>query len=411
MLALIGGTLIDGLGNSPIRNSVVLINRNIIQEVGQKGLVKLPEECEVIDVTGKTVMPGLMDLHVHLYIGEHDLIIPSGGLPPGLDQPLTMIGIKGFAHARKALEMGFTTLRDAGDVGYLSVSLRKAINMGIVEGPRIIASGQWLSATGGHADYLPYWITRTDDVSNVADGVEGILRAVRRQIKMKTDWVKLYVTGGIMDPEDKQEFNDAELMAAINEAHSKEKLVMGHCMYSKGTLASVKAGLDSVEHGTDLTEEIIDLMLKKETYLIPTLAVVSAIVTRGLSFGLPQVYVERFRPVLEKSRRSFQMALKAGVKIALGTDAGFNLMLHGENGIELEALVECGMTPMQALLAATRVAASALRLEDKLGTIEKGKLADIVVVNSDPLEDIKILQDKKNIVLVMKEGAVCINRL
>ena len=307
--------------------------------------------------------------------------------------------------------MGFTTLRDAGDVGYLSVALRNAINMGLVEGPRIVASGQWLSTTGGHADYLPLWLARTDDVSNVADGVDGVLKAVRRQIKMKTDWIKLYVTGGIMDPEDKQEFTDDELKAAIEEAHNKEKLVMGHCMHAKGTLAGIKAGLDTIEHGTDLTEEIVDLMIQKGTYLIPTRAVINAIVTRGLDYGLPRNYIERFKSVLEKSRRSFQMALDAGVKMALGTDAGFNLMLHGTNSLELEALVALGMTPMQAILAGTREAALALRLGDRLGTIEKGKLADVIVVDGNPLEDIKILQDKNKIVLIIKEGVIYADKL
>jgi len=406
MIALIGGKLINGTGANPIENSAVLVEGRHIKDVCPKVHIAIGEGCEVIDISGKTILPGLMDLHVHLHIGESDRIVPSGGLPPELNQLLTYIGIKGFAHARRALDMGFTTLRDAGDVGYLSVALREAIQKDLVEGPRIVASGQWLSATGGHADYLPYWVKRIDDESNVADGPEGILKAVRRQIKMKTDWIKLYVTGGIMDPEDKQEFNDVELKTAIDEAHAKGKSVMGHCMYAEGALAGIKAGLDTIEHGTVLTEEVIELMLERGVSLIPTLTVGRSIVEHGAEFGLPEVYLERFKPVLEIGRRSFQNALAAGVNIAFGTDAGFNVMLHGENGKEFQTLVDYGMSPMQAIQTATIKAAQVLRMEDRLGTIEKGKLADIIVIDGDPLETVSVFQKQENFVLIMKEGVI-----
>lgn len=411
MRALLGGTLIDGTGTGIQDNTAVLVDNDTIIDVGLRETTAIPEGYEILDITGNTLMPGLIDTHVHLHIGEHDLIVPSGGLPPELGQPMTFIGIKGYAHAKRALEMGFTTIRDAGDVGFLSVALRDAISMGIVEGPRIVASGQWLSTTGGHADYLPLWLRRTDDTSNVVDGVDQVLAAVRRQIKMKTDWIKLYVTGGIMDPEDKQEFTDEELKTAIDEAHGKEKYVMGHCMHARGTLAGLRAGLDTIEHGTDLTEEIVELMLQKGTFLVPTLAVQTAIVNKGQEFGLPQSYVERFTEHVEIGRKSFTLALEAGVPIALGTDAGFNVMLHGENAKELEALVDYGMTPMQAIVTATSQAASALRLDDKIGTVEKGKLADLIVVDGNPLEDLRILQESKNILLVMKEGTFYKNLL
>jgi imidazolonepropionase-like amidohydrolase len=406
MQALVGGALIDGTGERITENATVLIDKDTIVDVGPRETITVPASCETLDITGKTLMPGLIDTHVHLHIGEHDLIIPSGGLPPELNQSMTFIGIKGYAHAKRAFEMGFTTLRDAGDVGYLSVALRDAINMGMVEGPRIVASGQWLSTTGGHADYLPLWLKRTDDASNVVDGIDQVLKAVRRQIKMKTDWIKLYVTGGIMDPEDKQEFTDAELKTAIEEAHGKGKYVMGHCMHARGTLAGLKAGLDTIEHGTDLTEEIVELMLQKGACLIPTIAVQTAIVNRGREFGLPQTYVERFTAHVEQGRKSFALALEAGVPIALGTDAGFNVMLHGENARELEALAEYGMTPMQAIVSATSQAASALRLDDKIGTVERGKQADLLVVNGNPSVDVRILQDSNNILMVMKEGTI-----
>ncbi|MBW2618633.1 MAG: amidohydrolase family protein, partial [Deltaproteobacteria bacterium] len=195
--ALMGGTLIDGTGAAPAPGSVVLIKGGVIDAVGPRKLTDLPPGCQVIDVSHKTVMPGMMDLHVHLCMGEEDLVVPRGGLLPGLDQPLAMHGLKAFARARRSLEMGFTTLRDVGDFGYMSVALRDAIKAGLVEGPRILSSGQLLTTTGGHADFMPLWLNRSDDVVNVADGVDGVLKAVRRQVKMRTDWVKFFATGGI----------------------------------------------------------------------------------------------------------------------------------------------------------------------------------------------------------------------
>jgi imidazolonepropionase-like amidohydrolase len=406
LLALVSGKLIDGSGRNPIAESTVILEGKVIRETGRKGKVKIPEGCRVIDVAGKTVLPGLTDLHVHLSMGEQDVLVPSAGLPPTLGQSLTLIGIKGFAHARRSLDMGFTTLRDVGDVGFLSVALRDAVATGMVEGPRIFASGQFLTTTGGHADALPCWVERGDEEPNVADGREGVLKAVRRQIKMKTDWIKFFATGGIMDPWDVQEFSDEEIQTIVNEAHDKNRRVCAHCMHPKGTLAAVKAGIDTVEHGSNLTEEIIDLMLKKGTFLIPTIYAPYANVHRGPEYGLPKIYTDRCRPVFESHVRSFQTALKAGVKMALGTDCGYTPCVHGTNAFELELLVEYGMSPMNALLSGTRNAAEALGMGDKLGTLEKGKWADLIVIDGDPLKDIRVLQKKEKIVLVMKEGSI-----
>jgi imidazolonepropionase-like amidohydrolase len=280
-----------------------------------------------------------------------------------------------------------------------------------VEGPRIIASGQFLTTTGGHADALPCWVKRADDESNAADGREGVLKAVRRQIKMKTDWIKFFATGGIMDPWDVQEFNDEELETIVKEAHDKGRRVCAHCMHPKGTLAAVRAGIDTVEHGSNLTAEIIELMLKKGTFLIPTIYAPYANVHRGTEYGLPKIYVERCRPVFETHVKSFQTALKAGVKMAMGTDCGYTPCVHGTNSYELELFVRYGMSPMKALLCATKNAGEALGMGDKLGTLEPGKWADLIVIDGDPIEDITVLQKKEKVVLVMKEGVVYRNSL
>jgi imidazolonepropionase-like amidohydrolase len=410
-IALLGGVLIDGSGEDPISDSAILVAGAKVEKVGRKDRVRLPRGSQALDVTGQTVMPGMMDLHVHLNLGELDAVIPSVGLQTGLADPWPLRGIKAFAYARRALEAGFTTLRDVGDMGNVAVSVRNAINSGIVEGPRVISCGQFLTTTGGHVDLMPLWLRRTDEVTNVADGVDGVIQAVRRQWKMKNDWVKFYATGGLMDPEDKQEFTEDEMGALVGEAHSRAMPVCAHCMYAKGTLAALRAGIDSVEHGTDLTEEIVDLMVKNGTYLVPTLTAPDVIVTKGREFGMPTWYVERMQPHLESQIRSFGIALQKGVRIATGTDAGFNAILHGTSARELQYLVRHGMTPMQAIVAATASSAALLRKQHVLGTIEPGKLADIIVVDGNPLEDITILQDKAKISLVIKEGSLQVNRL
>ncbi|MBN1318882.1 MAG: amidohydrolase family protein [Anaerolineales bacterium] len=409
-IALLGGTLIDGSGREPVENGMILINDKRIKQVSPVDRRQLEPAYRVFDLSGKTIMPGMMDLHVHLNMGELDVVVPSAGVEQGLAEPWALRGIKAYAYALRSMEAGFTTLRDVGDMGHVSVSVRNAINAGIVPGPRLLTCGQFLTTTGGHVDLMPLWLQRTDRVTNVADGVDGVLKAVRSQWKMKNDWIKFYATGGLMDPEDKQEFNDDELYALIGEAHSKEMRVCAHCMHAKGTLAAVKAGLDSVEHGTELTEEIVDLMVERGTYLVPTLYGPAAIVSEGQKMGLPETYTKKMQGVIQGHEKSFRLAHERGVKIALGTDAGFNAILHGGSAHELEALVRWGMTPMEAIVTATASSAALLGKDDQLGTIETGKLADIVVVDGNPLDDIRILQNKEAISLVLKDGVVQVNR-
>ncbi|MFH1091331.1 MAG: amidohydrolase family protein [Pseudomonadota bacterium] len=405
---MIGGRLIDGTGKEPLENSIIVIEGRLITRVGTVDRIQPPAAAKTVDLAGHTIMPGLMDLHVHLCAGEGEVLLSLSLL----DKPMTLIGVKGFARARKALEMGFTTLRDAGDIGHLAVSLREAINSGVVEGPRIIAGGRYLSATGGQGDLLPPWLQRTDAAGNVADGADEIRKYVRQQIKMNNDWIKFAATGtGLRAAWDEQQFSDEEMKVIVGESHAKGRKVFAHCGYFKGTLAAVRAGVDSVEHGCERTEELCDLMVEKGTFLVPTLIAVNSLVQGGERLGFSAQIQENYRHMLESQVRSFKTALEAGVKIALGTDAGLPTVPHGASASELELLVRYGLRPMQAIMAATSQAASCLKMEDKLGTVEEGKLADLVVVQGDPLEDIKVLQVRENIKMVLKEGAVYVNRL
>lgn len=413
MIALMNATLIDGTGKKPLDRSVVLIEDRRIQTVAKKADVSIPQGCECIDIAGKTVMPGMIDTHVHLIGGtEETLVWKWGILPPLPEHPLPLIALKAYARAEQTLKMGFTTLRDVGDIGYVSVALRDAIEGGIVEGPRILSSGPYLNTSAGHGYAMPPWLVRTDLVYPAADGVDGVLKAVRQNIKMNTDWIKFVATGGAtINTWDKQQFNDDEIKTLVQEAHAKGKPVACHAVWAKGTRTSVQLGVDSIEHGCELSEDIVEAMVKKGTFLVPTLYAPQSIAKRGEQFGFSAQAVENIKEAASKHGASYRLALEAGVKIALGTDAGYGPAVHGTNAYELELMVENGMTPMQAIMAATKTAAQCLRLDDKIGTLEEGKFADILVVDGDPLTDIHLLQEPKNICLVIREGKIYVNNM
>ena len=404
-----GAKLIDGNGGTPVDNSALVIKGDRIHAVGKADAIAIPHGANIIDITGKTVMPGMTDMHVHLYWnGEPDLALHN------YKESTAFRSVKAVAWIQMSLEAGFTTLRSAGEVGYLDVALRDAVKAGIIWGSRVFACGYEISGTGGHADYYPPWLIRTDEVYPIADGITECIRAVRKQIKMQVDWIKFHASGGVMDPFSNpqlQEYNDKEMEAIVNEAHARGKLVFAHALGAQGIRAAVKAGVDSIEHGMYLEDDIIEMMLKKGTYLTPTLVVLSRIVEAGEKGGIPPESAAKAKDHSESHVKSFQNAYKAGIKICMGTDAGSPDNYHGDNAYELYLMVKYGMKEMDALVACTKRAAEALRMQDKMGTLEKGKWADLLVLDGNPLEDIKEFLKKENIKLVMKEGKIHMNRI
>lgn len=422
-IALIGGKLIDGTGRDPVDCSTVLIDGDVISEAGRKADIRLPEGCRTIDISGKTVMPGLMDLHVHLSFGQYNNA-SAGGTPTGLpfycSQPAPWFGVVAYAYAQMALEMGFTTLRDVGEVvgaDYSVIALRDAINLGIVQGPRIFASGPFLSTTCGHGGMpaMPLWLSRTDTTAKwIVDSPDECLKAVRERIKMGADLIKIFGSGGISDSFNRQEFSNEALKVIVAEAHSKGKPVAAHLEFPEGIIACVKAGIDTVEHGWILNEEAIDAMLEKKATLVPTISAIWNLFNGDAkAMGLPQSYIDAGKKtVCEPALRNIRMAYEAGVKIAMGTDCGYPPCRHGTNAKELELLVDiCGMSPLEAIVTSTKKCAETLGIGDKLGTLETGKLADVIVVDGDPCKNIRLLQEKSNILMVVKGGSVCIDRL
>ncbi len=404
MKVLTGGVLIDGTGRDPIPNaSVVIGDDGRITEAG--ALARLPLDAEVYDVGGRTIMPGLMDAHVHFMLaGERDFESVF------LKQTSEYMAIKATVSARNLLDAGFTTVRDVGAPGRLALSLRDAVNAGLVPGPRILAAGRIITATSGHVDLLPPGVSRVDGTAGrIADGPAEILRAVREQVKVGADLIKFCATGGVMDPQlapDVPEYSAEEVQPLITEAHKMKKPVAAHVHGAEGAKIAIRAGVDTIEHGTMLDEEAVQLMREAGTVLVPTLTPSHQVRQQGDAANLPAHVMEKFAVTSAAHAQSLTMAIEAGVSLALGTDAGTPFYPHGLNAIELQLMVAEGLSPMATIVAATSGAAKALRVDKSTGSLVPGKLADLLVVDGDPLADIALLQDQSRLHLILQSGQV-----
>lgn len=402
--AIKAGTLIDGKGSTPARDVIVLIEDGRIAAVGKD--VVIPSGAEVIDLSYETLMPGFIDSHIHL-TGRH--IGEGGNWEDSAVRDLPQEdAIRGVRNARLTLEAGFTTVRNVGAGSFSDIALRNMINAGVITGPRILAAGHSLGITGGHCDtngYVP-GIFDPDYRHGVADGVEGVMAGVRYQIKHGADVIKFCATGGVLSEGDAvgvQQFTREEMQAIVRTARLAERRVAAHAHGNEGIKTAVEAGVTSIEHGSTLDDEAINLMKRHGTFLVPTLMAQEAVESqakRGILHGLRAEKALFIAPV---ARASFRKAVKSGVKIALGTDAG--VFPHGTNGREFLLMVQNGMNPMQAIVAGTSAAAELLGLSDEIGTIEKGKVADLVAVKGNPLEDIGSLQ---HVDFVMQAGKVVV---
>ncbi len=405
MLAIRAGQLIDGYGEEPRRDAVVLVEGEKIAQVGPAQEIAVPPGAKIVDASDKTVLPGMVDAHVHIHT-------PGGPTDnyalAHLKELQGVLALRAYTYGLRALRMGFTSLRSLGSPAYVDVALREAINEGLVEGPRLRVAGQGLSVTGGHMDKADW----SPDVfvsgrTGVCDGPWECRRAARIQFKRGVDLIKINACGSDyhhLDVPWVQEMTCEEMAAICQEAHGNKKRVAAHTAGGPGITEALRAGVDSLEHAHWLTDEQIEMMVEQGTFYVPTLIVNSRSVALGQEQkGATDAAWAWLVKVNEEKWETLARARAAGVKIAVGTDAGF-VVYHGQNACELEELVKGGFTPMEAIVAATRVGAECLDLDREVGTIEAGKYADLVIVDGDPLADVRILQDEARIVQVLKGG-------
>lgn len=400
-----GATLIDGTGAKPVEDASIIVEGDRIKTVG-KGL-DVPRDAEVIDVAGRTVLPGLIDSHVHLCSNGDPNIFTI------LQYPMGMLQLFGFRNALNELEAGFTTVRDMGAPHGFALSLKQAVQTGVVRGPRIVAPGKVISMTGGHADFHLASGVGYTGMSSIADGVADCRKAAREQLRDGADFVKICSSGGVMsptDPVDTPQFSPEEIEAMVYEAACVGRTVASHAHGTTGIKNAVLAGVKTIEHGSLIDDEVMKLMAPRGCFHVPTLVAGWNIVQHGKEAGIPAYAVDKAEEIAHEVRKGVMRSHRGGVKVAMGTDAGTPFNRHGSNAQEIIHLVDAGFTPMEAIVAATRIGSQCIGLEKQVGTVEPGKLADLIVVEGDPLKDIKVLGDKTNILLVLKGGVIEINR-
>ncbi|HWZ16573.1 MAG TPA: amidohydrolase family protein [Mucilaginibacter sp.] len=397
------GKLIDGISNTAREHVTIVLDGNLITEI-QNGFTAGAAGDRVISLQNKTVMPGLIDCHVHLE-GQHS----KNTLIEGFTLTDADIAYNAAVYAKRTLMAGFTTVRDLGGTG-VNISLRKAVQKGLVDGPRIITAGRAISASGGHMDSSDGF---RDDAFNhkmgpddgVADGRDELIKAVRLQIKRGSNVIKIASTGGVLDLSENAsgaEFTIDEIKAVVETAKDYGLKVACHAHGAEGIKRAILGGVASIEHGTFMNEEDMELAKKNGTYLVPTIIAGKSVADSAKIKGyFPPVIARKAMEVGTVIQQTFGKAYKAGVKIAFGTDAG--VYAHGQNYKEFQYMVEAGMPPMEAIKAATTSAADLLGISDKTGSISKGKFADIIAVDGNPLEDIGAM---KNVTFVMKEGKI-----
>ena len=415
-LLIENAVLVDGTGSSPVKDASILIDGERIEAVG-RGL-DAPRGSKTIDAKGLTALPGLMDLHVHMAgesLGRRIRLLDwSQTTPPALKL------YHAVRNARLCLEAGFTTVRciDIEEEIVWGPSLREAIELGIFSGPRILACAGQIKRSGNY----PYGSSATyvgmpepfKPAWRPADGPWECRRAVRECIANGADFIKFFATGSTGGAGVKHYwvlYTLEEIRAITDEAHRMERRCACHAHGAQGIKDAIIGGTDTIEHGTYLDDEGVKLMIEHGTYYVPTFTIHYNVVNMGEELKVPPFTIEKIRDTWEHSVPSVQKARRAGVKIACGTDSGGTWAPCGENARELELLVKFGgMTPMEAITAATKVSAEAIGRDEDLGTIEPNKLADIILVEGDPLKDIRLLQDASNVKMVIKGGKIEVNR-
>jgi len=393
-LVLTGATLIDGTGAAPVSGRAVVVRDGRIHAVVAE---RDAPSGKTLRLDGLTLLPGLINCHVHLCFG--------GEADPGtamVKEAFAATVIKATMRARQTIEAGVTTVRDLGGRDYAELSVRDAVRSGTIPGPRVLCAGKGICITGGHGWQL---------IGREADGPDEVRKAVREQLRAGADVIKIFATGGVMtpgvDPNSAQLTLD-EVAAAIEEARKAGRRTAAHAQGSDGIANCLQGGITTIEHGIFLTEALCRRMARDGVALVPTLIAPHAIVEGGVAAGIPEFAVRKSLAVRERHSESFQMALRLGVPIAAGTDAGTPLNPHGSLVPELELMVKGGLAPLAAIVSATATAARVLGLEAETGRIAPGLAADLLAVAGNPAERIQALDDVR---LVLAAGRIAVDRL
>ena len=397
------GKLLDVRTGNYAADQMIWIEGDRIKALGKSADIQrqLPSGAKIIDLSNAAILPGFIDCHTHLTFN------PNVFGPAGLHISYPRSALIGARNARITLEAGFTTVRNVGAAGYADIALRDAINAGDVPGPRMFASGPALSITGGHWDenYLAPQFGFTN--GGVADGIAAIMKQVRENIKYGADVIKVMATGGVISEGDNPalaQYSPEELKAIVETAHGLGRKVAAHAHGATGLKNAVLVGVDSIEHGSYIDDEGIQLMKEHGTYLVPTVYLEDWVTANMHNLGWTPNMMEKGKAVIPIAQNNVSHAFKSGVKVALGTDAG--VYPHGLNGHEFGKMVEMGLTPLQAIQAGTVNAADLLGWSDRVGTIEAGKFADLAAVDGDPIVNVHVLE---NVRFVMKGGEVIRN--
>jgi imidazolonepropionase-like amidohydrolase len=405
---IVNGQLVDGTGSPPVADAAVVVkDGKIVYSGPTRGAPEVPPEARRIDARGGTILPGLVEAHFHpTYFNVAELADLD------IKYPVEYVTILAACNARLALECGYTSARSGGSLHNIDVWLKKAIEEDLIPGPRLAASGREICGAGGLMDWNPEHLKLgMDGLILLINGPDEGRKAVRKLVKDGAEWIKTYPTGDAAAPDSADHhtlcMTFEEMAAVVSEAHNYHRKVTGHCRATQGIKNALRSGFDTLEHGTFMDHEALDLLLERNTPVVPALQFEYASIERGPDFGMPQVVVDGHKETLEGGAESARMILKAGGRLGMGGDYGFAWNPHGDYAKELTFFVRAvGFTPMETLVCATRTGAEIMGRAHEFGTVEPGKLADLLVVDGDVVADIAVLEDRSRLLAVMQGGIV-----
>lgn len=404
-IAIINASLWNGEADTWTQKSTVILEDGRVREVGPSSVVTVEPGVQIIDASNKFVIPGLTDLHVHLTTNSNPCNVVENSTYRGLvSKPEKLL--HGMRNSWKALSAGFTTLRVMGHREVGEVEYRSFVDKGLLPGPRMYVAPWWVSMTAGHGDlFYPKELERRQ--WDTADGPDECRKMVRLQVRAGADFIKVMASGGVLSHGDKPHwpnYTDLELTSIVEEAHDLDLKVAAHAHSAEGIKRAVRAGVQTIEHGSFMDDECLQLMLDAGTVLVPTLSIMDWLSNDGSARGVPKDQLSRLTSARASQFATVSRAYAAGVPIGMGTDSSGVLCPFGEHARELELYVECGMTPVDALRTATTNAARVLGREGEIGRLQMGSLADVVVLAEDPLADITVLRREGAISYVFKGG-------